>query len=1101
MSDYKYYLKSKIIEAIDRQKNMVGKKTLFVPLGIDLSTEYPENKFSSLGTDASFRELIEYTESAIRNDIVKNYSNNKSWMWISYEEYSQCRDIIDSFFEVRFLKNNLYYNFYPLSRNLEIAELAYEKDGEEVDDQLQQKLDLFYRFYGSVLRTDEGRYFVSYQVEPSADQLIKIFPPRLHTEIFEKVNDSAKHVELESEPDLLDLTTDIVEGKASPHVQLLTDNQELHSMPNNLLERIEILLDIIPKGNLLGVAIVTPEQKPIQHTTEYHRILSEYWGYPNFRNLEIYKDIHKNRKIIKVSQESIIDSIVSQAEQALKGESYRDVFVTSPTGAGKSIMFQIPAIYMAEQYYEEKPLTLVISPLISLMQDQVAGMQKKQYSKAATINSNLSIIDKNRIINEIKDGKIDILYLSTETLQNRSNISDLIGDRKIGLFIVDEAHIVTTWGKSFRADYWYMGIYLQKLRQKYRFPIVTFTATAIYSGVENMYAEIRSSLNMVRPITYFGKVKRNDIYMEVFDKSREDLSGEDYLSTKYNLVVSRLKLFNKNKMKTLVYFPTIKSLLGVYNFLKQFPEIYDQTSVYYGPLDKALKEEAYQNFRSGKKMFMLATKAFGMGIDIPDIQNVYHYAPTGDLLDYIQEIGRVARDEHLSGYAWVDYFKNDLDEIKRMHGMSAIRKYQILAVMEKIKEFYHTKKTRNLIMNADDFRYLLQNANNEDDSSIDNRLKIVLLMIEKDFEHKFGYSAFYARPRQYFGKELIFGNNKQRQLWKQYGYNVYITQVDSLTNYDSYDSVYSFNLINFWEDNYKNISYPQFKYFIFSGTTENNPLTQTDQIFFRKLSFCSGLKYKLTVSANQALADFKKRLSVLEDFLMQCQVARRFFDRKILAIFLQKKLKISSSEAMKLSDSIITNLLQYQDSGKIRAIVEKPRGKRIMYSVLLNYDQLLDGLERIARNLLIKCTNRGVADQENVILYRWRIFANSKTNGANEEVIVLGLMESFGLCSYEVISSDSPEIYIRINSMYPIERALENPDKYQNQILNDVTRKHFISVAMFKYLFTMPRHGNNETEIVTNYTHEFWNIVEDYFFGKFPAAVEKEIYQPRGNAH
>ena len=82
--------------------------------------------------------------------------------------------------------------------------------------------------------------------------------------------------------------------------------------------------------------------------------------------------------------------------QALKGESYRDVFVTSPTGAGKSIMFQIPAIYMAENYTAEKPLTLVISPLISLMQDQVAGMQKKQYNKAATINSNLSIIDKNR---------------------------------------------------------------------------------------------------------------------------------------------------------------------------------------------------------------------------------------------------------------------------------------------------------------------------------------------------------------------------------------------------------------------------------------------------------------------------------------------------------------------------------------------------------------------------------------------------------------------------------------------------------------------------------------------------------------------------------
>lgn len=83
------------------------------------------------------------------------------------------------------------------------------------------------------------------------------------------------------------------------------------------------------------------------------------------------------------------------------------------------------------------------------------------------------------------------------------------------------------------------------------------------------------------------------------------------------------------------------------------------------------------------------------------------------------------------GYAWVDYFRNDFNEIQRLHGMSAIRKTQILDVMEKIKEIYYSKNTRNLVMNADEFRYLLQNTTSEEDSSIDNRLKIVLLMIEK----------------------------------------------------------------------------------------------------------------------------------------------------------------------------------------------------------------------------------------------------------------------------------------------------------------------------------------------------------------------------------
>src|SRR5699024_1071682 len=122
-------------------------------------------------------------------------------------------------------------------------------------------------------------------------------------------------------------------------------------------------------------------------------------------------------------------------------------------------------------------------------------------------------------------GEVNMLYLSPETLQSRSDIQMLIGERRIGLVIIDEAHIVTTWGKSFRADYWYLGIYLQKLRKKYRFPIVTFTATAIFGGKEDMYLETRDSLNMINPISYFGNVKRDDIYMCI---SSSDDKTEDY---------------------------------------------------------------------------------------------------------------------------------------------------------------------------------------------------------------------------------------------------------------------------------------------------------------------------------------------------------------------------------------------------------------------------------------------------------------------------------------------------------------------------------------------------------------------------------------------
>ncbi|HCT0467581.1 TPA: ATP-dependent DNA helicase RecQ, partial [Staphylococcus pseudintermedius] len=111
--------------------------------------------------------------------------------------------------------------------------------------------------------------------------------------------------------------------------------------------------------------------------------------------------------------------------------------------------------------------------------DQVQGLNSKNIHTAKTINSGLSPIEKSAIARDVKNGKIDILYVSIETLISRNDIQSLIGDREIGLFVVDEAHTVTTWGRTFRVDYWFMGSYLNKLRKDYNFPIVTFTATAI----------------------------------------------------------------------------------------------------------------------------------------------------------------------------------------------------------------------------------------------------------------------------------------------------------------------------------------------------------------------------------------------------------------------------------------------------------------------------------------------------------------------------------------------------------------------------------------------------------------------------------------------
>ena len=114
-------------------------------------------------------------------------------------------------------------------------------------------------------------------------------------------------------------------------------------------------------------------------------------------------------------------------------------------------MFQVPAIYLAEKY---NLLTIVISPLIGLMNDQVKNLELKNYNHAKTINSDISPIIKQDIIEKVSEGEYDILYISPETLLSRSDVEQLIGDRTIGMIVIDEAHIVTTWGKQFRPDYW-----------------------------------------------------------------------------------------------------------------------------------------------------------------------------------------------------------------------------------------------------------------------------------------------------------------------------------------------------------------------------------------------------------------------------------------------------------------------------------------------------------------------------------------------------------------------------------------------------------------------------------------------------------------------
>lgn len=257
---------------------------------------------------------------------------------------------------------------------------------------------------------------------------------------------------------------------------------------------------------------------PVVHDCDYSKyeaILRRKNPSYRFKQLNFYKNPGFSLETKAISQGEIINSITKNAVNAFNGQKYNDIFVTAPTGSGKSILFQIPAIYLAETY---GLLTLIISPLIGLMNDQVENI-KNMTGAAATINSEYTPEQKIEIKEKVQNGSISILYLSPEALLSNNPIETLIGNnRQIGLFIIDEAHIVSTWGKSFRPDYWFLGDYISNLRIKQGmcFPLATFSATVTYGGSDDMHGDIIDSLKMkTGEYEYIAPMRRDDIKFDV----------------------------------------------------------------------------------------------------------------------------------------------------------------------------------------------------------------------------------------------------------------------------------------------------------------------------------------------------------------------------------------------------------------------------------------------------------------------------------------------------------------------------------------------------------------------------------------------------------
>lgn len=320
-------------------------------------------------------------------------------------------------------------------------------------------------------------------------------------------------------------------------------------------------------------------------------ILTKHYGYTSFRR----------------GQEDIINSIINR----------NDVLAIMPTGGGKSICYQVPALLL-------DGITLVISPLISLMKDQVDAL-KTMGINATYINSSLSSKDFNEILENIRNDEYKIIYVAPERLDSYE-FTNLIKDKNISQIAVDEAHCVSQWGHDFRVSYTKIYSFIESLISR---PVVTaFTATAS----QEVREDIITSLRLNDPDIYITGFNRENLSINIVKSSSKNKYLIDYLE-------------NHKKESGIIYAATRKDVEKIYDELYKREYL---VSKYHAGLSQEERKINQEDFINDKIDIMVATNAFGMGIDKPNIRWVIHYNMPQSIENYYQEIGRAGRDNQKS---------------------------------------------------------------------------------------------------------------------------------------------------------------------------------------------------------------------------------------------------------------------------------------------------------------------------------------------------------------------------------------------------------------------------------------------------------------------
>ena len=464
---------------------------------------------------------------------------------------------------------------------------------------------------------------------------------------------------------------------------------------------------------------------------------------------------------------------------------------------------------------------------------------------------------------------------------------------------------------------------------------------------------------------------------------------------------------------------------------------------YYGKKDKEQKAAIVQEFKEGTKRMIVATKAFGMGVDISDIDRVYHVAPSSTFVDYIQEIGRAARDVDVHGVAATDYHERDFYYMKRLHQTGSIAQEQLELILKKLMEVYRMKGAKEeILVSLSDFEFVVKLPRTKNkleyEAELGQLIKTALLWLEDDLSQRYGMRLLEVSPQNLLTEGYV--QDKTGDAFAR-EFQTYLTKVEGE------EGVYRVRLDSLWEERFPELGYREFKQKLNSGTLWEG----SRAVSVGKHEVL--LKEDATIIRQRMDALFKSLVTMLKTALLKSK--GRFDEGELRAVFAEHGMDVPS--AKRFIGSLLESRTEEGRSVSYISSIKKKDSNELSFAVTKGFDLLLSRYQKLFAQRIIG--NKGKRLQ----------FYCTPFSDLN---MLLNLLSMLDCLSFSVEGGGTPCVHIRFDNPELLQQ-LADSNEYHNLILDTNERIFEEQIDLFSSFFG--------TDTLTD--EQRWDFVEEYFTG------------------